>query len=258
VLFLSDPFTEYFFPEAGVAAIKTLIACGCQVILLPVLGAGRTLISKGFLKAAQRHALHLVEAIQRLDPTGELPIVGVEPSEIYTLKDELPDLLPGDCGAEGLITRSFMIDEFLVRPPENIQPSAGKPETRIASIRELSRPAQPGEVLLHGHCYQKAQPPAADGYPSGVNATTAMLRAAGYQVREIEAGCCGMAGAFGYEAEHYEFSKKVAGLKLLPEVRAASPEAILAACGISCQAQIEDGAGRPAVHPIILVSSLIG
>jgi FAD/FMN-containing dehydrogenase/Fe-S oxidoreductase len=257
VLFLSDAFTEYFFPEAGLAAVRTLIACGCRVRMLPVLGAGRTLISKGFLKPAQQHALRLVQAIQRLDPTGSLPIIGVEPSEIYTLRDELPDLLPGDCSADGLGARSFMIDEFLIRPDGEPDEPGQKFISRMATIQGLGKPAASGKVLLHGHCYQKAQPPAADGHPSGVNATLAMLKAAGYQVSLIDSSCCGMAGAFGYEAEHYEFSKTVAEMKLLPVVRAASSDTIVAACGISCQAQIEDGTGRPALHPIILVDRLL-
>ncbi len=257
VLFLSDAFTEYFYPEAGLAAVRTLIACGCRVRVLPVLGAGRTLISKGFLKPAQMHALRLVEAIQRMDPAGELPIVGVEPSEIYTLQDELPDLLPKDCGADKLGARSFMIDEFLVRPAGGPVEPGGKIISRMASIQGLAAPSKSDKVLLHGHCYQKARPPAADGYSSGVNATTAMLKAAGYQVSVIDSGCCGMAGAFGYEAEHYEFSKKVAEMKLLPAVRAASADTIVAACGISCQAQIEDGSGRPALHPILLIDRLL-
>jgi FAD/FMN-containing dehydrogenase/Fe-S oxidoreductase len=257
VLFLSDAFTEYFYPQAGLATVRSLSASGCQVIILPILGAGRTLISKGFLKAARQHALHLVEAIQRLDPTGELPIVGVEPSEIYTLRDELPDLLPGDCVVAGLSARAFMIDEFLMRPSSQAARDGQQGFSRLASIQGLARPDGQDQVLLHGHCYQKAQLPAADGYPSGVAATTAMLKAAGYQVSVINSGCCGMAGAFGYELEHYEFSKKVAEMKLLPAVRAANPTTIVAACGISCQAQIADSAGRPAVHPILLIDRLL-
>jgi FAD/FMN-containing dehydrogenase/Fe-S oxidoreductase len=257
VLFLSDAFTEYFYPEAGLAAVKTLIACGCRVVVLPVLGVGRTLISKGFLNAAQDHALRLVEAVQRLDPAGELPIVGVEPSEIYTLRDEIPDLLPGNCGAAGLGARAFMVDEFLVRPGGERASQGEPPITRLAGNHEMSAPAGLKQVLLHGHCYQKAQPPAADGYPYGVGATTDMLRRAGYQVQVVDAGCCGMAGAFGYEAEHYEFSMKVAEMKLFPAVRSASPDTIVAACGISCQAQIEDGASRRVVHPVTLVHKLL-
>ncbi len=94
VLFLADAFTEYFNPQVGLAALRVLNAAGCKVILIPVIGTGRTLISKGFLMAAKRHAQKVIEAIKHLDPNGEYPIVGVEPSEIVTLHDEYLDLLP--------------------------------------------------------------------------------------------------------------------------------------------------------------------
>jgi Fe-S oxidoreductase len=108
-------------------------------------------------------------------------------------------------------------------------------------------------VLLHAHCYQKAQPPAPDGFPSGAAATVSMLQAVGCTVRLIDAGCCGMAGAFGYEAEHYALSMQIGEQRLFPAVRAASPETRIATCGASCQPQIADGTGRAAVHPIQLL-----
>jgi Fe-S oxidoreductase len=111
--------------------------------------------------------------------------------------------------------------------------------------------------LLHGHCYQKAQPPAPDGYPSGVSATLAMLKAVGYEVELIDSGCCGMAGAFGYETEHYDLSMQVGELGLFPAIRATGGETIIAAAGVSCQAQIQDGTQREAVQPIRLVDQAI-
>ncbi|HEX7974909.1 MAG TPA: heterodisulfide reductase-related iron-sulfur binding cluster, partial [Anaerolineales bacterium] len=116
------------------------------------------------------------------------------------------------------------------------------------------QPTQPPTVLLHAHCYQKARLPAADGYPVGAAATQAMLEALGFRVQLIDSGCCGMAGAFGYEAEHYALSQQVGELALLPAVRAAGPGVLIAACGISCQAQIEDSVGRHAVHPVCLAA----
>jgi Fe-S oxidoreductase len=109
------------------------------------------------------------------------------------------------------------------------------------------------KVLLHGHCYQKAQPPHPDGFLAGTASTIAMLEAAGYQVTLVDSGCCGMAGAFGYEVEHYEISMQVGELKLFPAVRSAGKDVIVAACGVSCQAQISDGTGRQVVHPITLI-----
>jgi Fe-S oxidoreductase len=201
-------------PETGRAALKVLLACGYRPILLPVIGAGRTLISKGFLEPARRHAMQVLEAITKIDPQGTLPVIGVEPSEILTLRDEYLDLLPGNVHIQRLAERAFMIDEFLIRPDHSAQP-------RLASLKFRAEPERE-RVFLHGHCYQKAQPPAADGFPTGTGATLAMLQSAGYQVSLIEAGCCGMAGAFGYEAEHYQLSMQIGELALFPSLRAST------------------------------------
>lgn len=247
VLFLSDAFTEYFQPQVGLAAIELLERAGCRVTLLPVTGAGRTLISKGFLREAKAHAERVLKAIAQVDPQGALAVVGVEPSEIYTLRDEYLDFFPGDEQVQRLVERAYMVDEFLVRP-------AMDGTLRIANFMERVKDGRAGQkVLLHGHCYQKAQPPATDGYPTGTAASQALLEAAGYQVEVIDSGCCGMAGAFGYEAEHYELSMKIGELKLLPAVRAAGEDMLIAASGVSCEAQIKDGTGRSALHPVELV-----
>jgi Fe-S oxidoreductase len=252
VLFLSDAFSEYFYPQAGLAAVQALQACGCRVTFLPVLGAGRTLISKGFLQAAQSHARHVVDAIKKIDPEGQLPVVGVEPSEIFTLRDEFPDLIPGDPYVANLAKRAYMIDEFLIRPASG--DSSGNPRLNLWKEQANNRDTEPNQkVLLHGHCYQKAQPPSEDGYPTGLHATISMLKQAGYQVEVIESSCCGMAGAFGYETEHYDLSIQVGELNLLPTIRKADKNTQIAASGVSCQAQIQDGTGRNPVHPITLI-----
>ncbi len=248
VLFLSDAFTEYFYPETGLAALRVLKAAGCKVKILPILGAGRTLISKGFIDEARQRARRLLDTIERMDPSGIAAVVGVEPSEILTLRDEYLDLLPDDGRVERLAARAYMIDEFLIRPRND----------GVVRMQALSLTHSPARqpVWLHGHCYQKAQPPAADGYATGVRATIEMLEAAEYTVKLIEAGCCGMAGAFGYESEHYTVSMQIGELALLPAIRSAQQEdvgALVAASGISCQGQIEDGAGCHPYHPIQLV-----
>ncbi len=244
-LFLADAFGAYFHPQASLAALQLLERAEVEVIWLPGLGAGRTLISKGFLNAARRRARQVVEAAQRLDPQGRLPVVGVEPSEIYTLRDEYLDLLPGDPYVERLAGRAWTIEEYLLRCPP------GEPDRLQRVIPAPAADLEP--VLLHGHCYQKSQPPASDGLPVGAAASAALLRAAGYPVQVVDSGCCGMAGAFGYEAEHFHFSRQVAGLKLLPAVKAAvesTPGVQVAAAGVSCQAQIMDLSGVPAKHPV--------
>ncbi len=247
-LLLLDPFTQHFHPEAKDAVLRVLAAAGYQAQIIPVSGAGRTLISKGFLDAAKKHAQKVIAAIHELDPEGKLPILGIEPSEIYTLSDEYPDFFPEDEQVAAIAKRAWMIDEFLVRPGANGKQRMANGGRRSSVVRRRSA------VLLHGHCYQKARPPADDGYPVGVDATVAMLEAAGYEVEVVEAGCCGMAGAFGYEAEHYELSMQVGELALFPAVRAAGENVIVAAAGVSCQAQIEDGTAREAVHPITLLA----
>lgn len=259
VLFLSDAFTEFFYPAAGLAALRTLDRAGCAIQVLPVLGAGRTLISKGFIEPARRHLLRLLDTINELDPDGSLAVVGIEPSEIYTLRDEFADLMPADDPArqrqaEAIGQRAWMIDEFLLRPGRD-----GRERLlRVAGDASAGGPPAIGagkKVLLHGHCYQKARPPAADGYPTGVAATQTMLSRVGYSVELIDSGCCGMAGAFGYEAEHYALSQQVAELALLPALRRAGEAVILAASGVSCQSQIQDGVHRPAVHPVLLLAA---
>ena len=246
-LLLSDAFNEYFYPETGIDALMVLQTAGLRVRLLATIGAGRTLVSKGFLTPAKKHARRLVDEISKIDPSGKLPVIGLEPSEIYSLKDEYLDLLPNDDRVEGLSERAFMIDEFLVRPDVNGLQRLSK----IISQNEAK--GERTDVLLHGHCYQKAQPPAKDGFPVGVAATIKMLENVGYSVKNIDDGCCGMAGAFGYETEHYQVSMQVGELALLPAIRSSSI-ALIAAAGISCKSQIEDGTGRQAVHPISLLA----
>jgi Fe-S oxidoreductase len=252
VLLLPDAFTRYFQPDVERAGRNVLNAAGFKVVTLPVIGAGRTLISKGFLKQARKHAQKVVDSIAKVDPSGVLPVIGLEPSEIYSLKDEYQDLLAGHIQVSQLMDRTFMIDEFLLRPGKNNSPLL----FRIVD-QQSRQPLPIQHVLLHGHCYQKAQPPHSDGYPIGVAATIAALNGVGYQVSVIDGGCCGMAGAFGYEAEHYAVSMQVGELALFPAVRKAGEGTLISACGTSCQAQIKDGTGKEALHPILLIENML-
>ncbi|NOY99925.1 MAG: FAD-binding protein [Chloroflexi bacterium] len=257
VLYLPDAFTRYFEPEIEQAALRVLRAAGCRVLVLPVLGAGRTLISKGFLDAAKRQARAVLEAVARFDPQGRLPVVGAEPSEVYTLRDEFIDFFPDDTRVQSLAERAWLADEFLVRAGAD----GRKRILRVATTTQLNPPVQRPKILLHGHCYQKAQPPAADGLPLGQDATAELLRAVGCEVEVIPSGCCGMAGAFGYEEEHYQLSMQVGELVLFPAVRDASAgdgAVLLVAPGASCRSQIMDGAGAEALHPLIVVQQALG
>ncbi len=244
VIFLVDAFGEFFYPQASLRALQLLDLAGIDILILPGYGAGRTLISKGFLDAARLRAEEIVQAVKRMDPQGQIPIIGVEPSEIYTLRDEFIDLFPNNPEVNRLAARAWTVEEYLLRFGKNNVP-------RIANI--FPGRCATGKILLHGHCYQKSQPPADDGLPVGAAASVEILQKAGFQVNLIDAGCCGMAGAFGYEAEHYGFSHKVANLKLLPAIHqaaAATPPVHFAASGVSCQAQIADFGGILARHPV--------
>jgi Fe-S oxidoreductase len=214
VLVLFDAFNRYFYPENCLAAMDVLVRAGCRPVLLPVLGAGRTLISKGLLEAAKGHVLRVVKTIQQYNPDGQLKIVGVEPSEIYTLRDEYVDLIGDDLGGalEAISKSSFLIDEFLVRPGKDGEKRimrVAKTARQINGKDNFSRQNRKKQIYLHTHCYQKAQPSSSDGYALGSGATVEMLEAAGYKVVLIDSGCCGMAGSFGYEAAHYTLSMKV-------------------------------------------------
>jgi Fe-S oxidoreductase len=252
ILLLRDTFTHFFEPEIEQAALDVLDACGVQVKVLPYFGAGRTLISKGFIEPACRHAGRILDAVQDLDPEGQLPVLGIEPSELYSLRDEFFDLLPERrAQVESLAARAWLVEEFLVRPAKDDKNN----NLRITNILQETLPNQTQKICLHGHCYQKAQPPAADGFPVGQYASAELLKAAGYEVEIIPSGCCGMAGAFGYEAEHYEVSMQVGELVLLPAVRQAQANGQrVAAVGTSCRSQIADGANINAQHPIVLVA----
>ncbi|MBW8012706.1 MAG: FAD-binding protein [Chloroflexi bacterium] len=247
VIFLRDAFTEYFYPEIGNSALQILERLECKVYILPVIGAGRTFISRGFLTQARKHAERVLENIKRIDPGGQMAIVGIEPSEIYTLRDEYLDFFPEDSDVLNVAARTFMIDEFLVRP--NLR-GISRMESLKPTINLESKGIQ---IFLHGHCYQKIQPPTADGFAVGVEATLEMLEALGYQPSLIEAGCCGMAGSFGYEADHYDLSMQIGEMKLFPAVREIKPDIQILATGFSCRAQIEDGTGRKPIHPIQLL-----
>lgn len=250
VLLLIDPFTEYFNPELGVDTLRLLEVLGIEVRLISIVGTGRPLISKGFLKAAGRHAEKLLSAIERADPEGNTAIIGLEPSEIYTLSDEYLDFFPDKKDlVKGIAERSYLIDEYLIRPGVDGRTRLLRIDLKISSFQSTKQ-----KVYLHGHCYQKSRPPHRDGFPVGVDATRLMLEMLGFQVEVIGAGCCGMAGAFGYESEHYALSLQIGEYSLFPAVRKAEQDAFIVAPGYSCQTQISDGTGRKAWHPITLAA----
>lgn len=225
VLLFNDSYNEFVTPEIGKSAVRVLNAMGYEVICPPWKCCGRAHISKGRLKEAKRSARKLIETLAPY-AKGKMPIIGLEPSCILTLMDEYRDF--PDLNAKDVIDQCCTFDDFVYEHLEG-----GK--------LNLPFKKQPFHVKVHGHCHQKAL--------VGMKSTLAVLRGVeGFTVEEIQSGCCGMAGSFGYEKEHYELSLKIGELKLLPQVRLSSKETLIVANGFSCRTQIADGAGRSAMH----------
>lgn len=232
VLLFADEFTGYNDVHVGIRAVMLLDRLGYRTDIRKHGVSGRTFISKGFLRRARKIAHRNIELFSGIS-VNYVAIVGIEPSAILTFRDEYPDLAGREFTdrAKKLAGSVFMIDEFIASESDKGKITTG----------QFTR--EPAEVLLHGHCQQKA-------VASTAPAIKMLSLPENYRVREIPSGCCGMAGSFGYEKEHYELSVKVGELVLFPEVRAASPGTLIAAPGTSCRHHITDGTGRKALHPV--------
>jgi FAD/FMN-containing dehydrogenase/Fe-S oxidoreductase len=225
VVLFHDTFVTYNTPEIGRAAVQLLEAAGYRVVLVDRKCCGRPLISKGMLIEAREHAAWNVERLHPYAARG-VAIVGLEPSCILTLRDEWVDLLRTD-EARAVARQSALLEQFLLRERE-----------RGLQLRWTSHGRQ---ALLHGHCHQKAI--------VGTAPTVGALNWAGYRVSEVDSGCCGMAGSFGFEREHYDVSVALGNRRLAPAVKAAPSSTEIVAPGISCRQQIQHLAGRRAKHP---------
>ncbi|MBI4636088.1 MAG: 4Fe-4S dicluster domain-containing protein, partial [Candidatus Rokubacteria bacterium] len=225
VVLFHDTFTTYNVPAIGRAAVALLEAAGYRVVLVDKKCCGRPLISKGMLGEARDHAAWNVERLLPYASRG-IGIVGLEPSCLLTLRDESVDLLRTDA-ARAVAGQSFLLEEFLIRERER--------------GLELRWARNGRRALLHGHCHQKAL--------VGTAPTVAVLGWAGFEVAEVDSGCCGMAGSFGFEREHYDLSVALGNRRLAPAVREAPADTEIVAPGISCRQQIEHLAGRSARHP---------
>jgi FAD/FMN-containing dehydrogenase/Fe-S oxidoreductase len=232
VYLFCDEFTNYYDVEIGVKTIRLLNALGYDVEMSVHPESGRAQLSKGLLLEAQRLARENVRLFFPLI-SEKTPLIGIEPSAILSFRDEYPRLVDKEDipKAKALATNVLLIDEFLTK---EIQRGNITPEPFTKDARK---------VLLHGHCHQKAL--------SSVDASAWVVGLPeNYAVEVIPSGCCGMAGSFGYEAEHYEVSMKIGELVLFPAVRKADNQAIIAAPGTSCRHQVLDGTGRKALHPV--------
>ncbi len=240
VYLFSDEFTEYNDAEIGITAYKLLTALGYEVIIPKHVQSGRTYLSKGFVKEAKKIANQNIHFLKGLI-TDDTPLLGVEPSGIITFRDEYLSLVDDDLrvDAQKVAKNALMIDEFLLT------------EMKAGRIHPEQFTGTTKKIKLHGHCYQKAF--------HLVTVTEQVLSfPTNFSVETIPSGCCGMAGSFGYEAEHYDVSMKVAELVLLPTIRKTSSDTLIAAAGTSCRHQIKDGVGRKSYHPVeILYDALL-
>ena len=236
VYLFADEFTNHQEAELGLTFARLLIRLGYRVEIPKHVESGRAAISKGCLKLAREYAVRNVEALAPLI-SDETPLVGIEPSCILSFRDEYPDLVPAElrASAKSLARDCLLFDEFIVR------------EVEAGRISGDAFKACQAEIYLHGHCQQKSL--------IGVGKSAEMLRLIpGAKVNIIPSGCCGMAGSFGYEKEHYETSMAIGEMVLFPAVRKAvsngEGNVLVAAPGTSCRQQIFDGTGVKAYHPL--------
>jgi len=232
VYLFADEFTNFNESHIGIKAILLLNKLGYEVVIPKHLESGRTYLSKGLLRKAKQIANFNVNQLSEII-SEETPLIGIEPSTILTFRDEYPELVdaPLQEKARMLAENALMLEEFIVR------------EVEKGNIKSEQFTNEKRTIKLHGHCQQKA---VASTLP-----TRKMLELpTNYSVQEIKSGCCGMAGSFGYEKEHYELSMQIGELDLFPAIRKSPSEEIITAPGTSCRHHIEDGTGRKVVHPV--------
>ena len=229
VALFADTFTNYFEPQIGIAACRVFWALGYRVVLPPEVCCGRPAVSRGLLGRARRLARRSVRALGGLAEAGT-PVVGLEPSCLLGFRDEIPELVPeaDRPAARRLAEASLLFDEFLQRDRE-------------ALGRLLGGRGEGSHTLAHGHCHQKAF--------CGAGPLAALLGTTGARITVADSGCCGMAGSFGYTADHYELSLAIGERRLLPAVRNLPPGDTVVASGTSCRHQLLDAARREALHP---------
>lgn len=241
VYLFCDEFTNFNDTETGIKAIVLLEHLGYEVIIPEHEESGRASLSKGLIRTAKKIANKNISLLSKLI-TAETPLIGIEPSAILTFRDEYVDLAEDQLldQAKQLATNVFLVDEFIAR------------EIEKGNIRREQFTKEKKKIKLHGHCQQKA-------LSSVAHSAKLLSLPENYTVEIIPSGCCGMAGSFGYEKEHYDLSMKIGEMVLFPAVRNQTIDTIIAAPGTSCRHQIKDGTGRAALHPVeVLYEALAG
>jgi FAD/FMN-containing dehydrogenase/Fe-S oxidoreductase len=238
VVMLADSFTTFTEPAVGIAAVELLEMAGWQVDLIGNRCCGRAAISKGRLDEAARQAEAMTARLVGLARQG-VAVVGVEPSCVLTLAEEHLSLQPDSADAKVVAAQVRLVDELILEAIDGGHLRMD-PGCALAGRR----------ILFHGHCHQKAL--------AGTAPTVQLLsRIPGATVVEVDAGCCGMAGSFGFEAEHYDLSMQIGGMRLFPAVDAEDGDTLIAATGVSCRQQIAHGTKREARHPVELIRAAV-
>ena len=232
-----DEFTNYIETDIGTDCVYLLEKLGYKVNFLQPTESGRTYISKGFLDNAKKCAKYNVDLYSDLI-NENTPLLGIEPSAIYTFNDEYPKLYNDKEKATNLAKNCFLIDTFLAN------------EIKKGNIKPTSFHEIPKKIKIHGHCYQKA-------LGSIVDTFNILNLPVNYNVTILNTGCCGMAGSFGFEKEHYEISQKIAEERLYPSIKNLGSNELLAANGTSCRHQIYDGTKIKSLHPISILKSAL-
>ncbi|MBX9886749.1 MAG: FAD-binding protein [Flavobacteriaceae bacterium] len=232
-----DEFTNYYDVQVGIDAYELLTKVGYQVLIVNHEESGRAFISKGFLEEAKLIAIKNVSTFAPLI-NDNCPLVGLEPSAILTFRDEYLRLAEDKASAKQLAKNVLTIEEFFKR------------EIGVGNIQEHQFTDEEKEIKIHGHCHQKAL--------SSIEATFAMLNIPkNTRVTIYNSGCCGMAGSFGYEKEHYQISMQMGEDTLFPKVRSTAATTLIASAGTSCRHQIFDGTSREAQHPVSILRSYL-
>jgi Fe-S oxidoreductase len=232
VYLFCDEFTNYNDAHIGITAVLLLQQLGYDVEIPQHEESGRAWISKGFIRHAQKIVNKNIDLLKDI-VTEDTPLIGIEPSAILSFRDEYPDLANDEnlAAARALANNSFYIDEFIAREIEkgNISKEQFTKEKKL--------------IKLHGHCQQKSVSNLSDSMK-------ALSLPENYVVETIPSGCCGMAGSFGFEKEHYDVSMQIGELVLFPTIREQTEDTIIAASGTSCRHQIKDGVQVHALHPV--------
>jgi len=232
VYLFNDEFTNYNESDIGIKAILLLTKLGYEVKIPVHLESGRTFLSKGLIRSAKKIATENVNLLKDII-SDKTPLIGIEPSAILAFRDEYPELVEKDLqpAADKLAKNALLFEEFI------------SAEIEKGNILESDFTSEEKQILLHGHCQQKA---VASTEPS----KKMLSLPKNYSVKEIPSGCCGMAGSFGYEKEHYDLSMKIGEMVLFPAVRKAEEKIVISAPGTSCRHHIKDGTGKAAKHPV--------